>query len=88
MSFFKMNRCSGLPIDSKNMVCQKKATDHSDVWNTSREEVDWHVELRNRNVFCIEEERYDAETFLPFVLERYPTGKMAMILDNTRIHHA
>lgn len=42
-------------------------------------------------VFCIEEERYDAETFLRFlqlVLERYPTGKIVMILDNARIHHA
>ncbi|MBG9987359.1 transposase, partial [Facklamia sp. DSM 111018] len=36
-------------------------------------------------------ERYDAETFLRFlqlVLERYPTGKIVMILDNARIHHA
>ncbi|ANB60714.1 DDE superendonuclease family protein [Anoxybacillus amylolyticus] len=43
------------------------------------------------DVCCIEEERYDAETFLRFlqlVLERYPTGKMVMILDNARIHHA
>ncbi|AEV20854.1 hypothetical protein GTCCBUS3UF5_35530 [Geobacillus thermoleovorans CCB_US3_UF5] len=42
-------------------------------------------------VFCIEKERYDAETFLRFlqlVLERYPTGKIVMILDNARIHHA
>ncbi|MGJ3205671.1 IS630 family transposase, partial [Geobacillus thermoleovorans] len=34
---------------------------------------------------------YDAETFLRFlqlVLERYPTGKIVMILDNARIHHA
>ena len=32
-------------------------------------------------VFCIEEERYDAEAFLRFlqkVLERYPTGKIVM----------
>nr|ABM68326.1 putative transposase [Anoxybacillus tepidamans] len=43
------------------------------------------------DVFWIEEERYDAETFLRFlqlVLERYPTGKIVMILDNARIHHA
>ncbi|MBB6177994.1 transposase [Anoxybacillus tengchongensis] len=42
-------------------------------------------------VFCIEEEHHDAETFLRFlqlVLERYPTGKMVIILDNARIHHA
>lgn len=43
------------------------------------------------DVFCVEEERYDAEIFLTFlekVLERYPTGKIVMILDNARIHHA
>ncbi|MGQ0421074.1 IS630 family transposase, partial [Bacillus sp. HC-Mk] len=40
---------------------------------------------------CVEEERYDAEAFLRFlqhVLERYPNGKIALILDNARIHHA
>jgi transposase len=43
------------------------------------------------DVFCIEEERYDAEAFLRFlqkVLEHYSTGKIVMILDNARIHHA
>ncbi|MCM3736999.1 IS630 family transposase [Bacillus cytotoxicus] len=43
------------------------------------------------DLFCVEEERYDAEAFLRFlqnVLERYPTGKIVMILDNARIHHA
>ncbi|RAK14855.1 putative transposase [Anoxybacillus vitaminiphilus] len=43
------------------------------------------------DVFCVEEERYDAEAFLRFlqcVLERYPTGKIVMVLDNARIHHA
>jgi transposase len=42
-------------------------------------------------VFCVEEERYDAEVFLRFlqqVLEHYSTGKIVMILDNARIHHA
>lgn len=42
-------------------------------------------------MFCVEEERYDAEAFLRFlqkVLNRYPTGKMVMILDNARIYHA
>lgn len=40
---------------------------------------------------CVEEERYDAEAFLRFlqhVLERYPNEKIALILDNARIHHA
>lgn len=42
-------------------------------------------------VFCVEEERYDAEAFLRFlhhVLEQYPIGKIVMVLDNARIHHA
>ena len=37
------------------------------------------------DVFCVEEERYDAEAFLRFlqrVVERYPTGKIVIILDN------
>lgn len=42
-------------------------------------------------VYCTEEENYDAEAFLKFlqkVLNLYPTGKIVMILDNARIHHA
>lgn len=42
-------------------------------------------------VYCIEEERYDAKVFLKFlhkVLEKYPSGKIALILDNARIYHA
>lgn len=42
-------------------------------------------------IFCIEEETYDAEVFLAFlkkVIIHYPTGKIVMILDNSRIHHA
>lgn len=38
-----------------------------------------------------EDEHYTAETFLTFlkkVLTHYPTGKMVMVLDNGRIHHA
>jgi len=38
-----------------------------------------------------EDEEYTAETFLTFlkrVLAAYPTGTIAMILDNARIHHA
>jgi len=42
-------------------------------------------------VFCVEEEQYDAVVFLAFlhkVLDHYPTGKIVMVLDNARIHHA
>lgn len=42
-------------------------------------------------VFCQEEESYNAEVFLSFlqrVLEEYPTGRIVMILDNAKIHHA
>ncbi|MFD1413732.1 IS630 family transposase [Oceanobacillus jeddahense] len=42
-------------------------------------------------IFCIEEEKFDAAAFLKFLtatLEHYPIGKTVMILDNARIHHA
>jgi hypothetical protein len=38
-----------------------------------------------------EDEQYTAETFLSFlkkVATEYPTGKIVMVLDNARIHHA
>jgi transposase len=38
-----------------------------------------------------EDEQYTAETFLAFlqkVLTAYPTGKLVLVLDNARIHHA
>jgi transposase len=43
------------------------------------------------HVYCVEEEKYDAQIFMKFlenVLSLYPTGKIVMILDNARIHHA
>jgi len=43
------------------------------------------------DIYCNEEEGYDAKIFLAFlgkVLEIYPTGKIVMILDNSPIHHA
>jgi len=43
------------------------------------------------HLYCVEEEKYDAEVFLKFlknVLVLYPTGKIVLILDNARIHHA
>ena len=42
-------------------------------------------------VYCEEHEKYDAEVFHNFlkkVLAQYPEGKIVMILDNARIHHA
>lgn len=42
-------------------------------------------------VYCKEDEKYDAEVFLKFLKEieqEYPVGKIIMILDNSRIHHA
>ncbi len=42
-------------------------------------------------VFCIEEEHYDAETFLKFlqlILKKYQGQRIVMILDNAKIHHA
>jgi len=49
------------------------------------------LDYETGEVFYIEEETYNAEVFLKFlkrVLKRYPTGKIVMILDNARIHHA
>ena len=43
------------------------------------------------HVHCEEHEKYDAEVFLQFlknVLSQYETGKIVIILDNARIHHA
>ncbi|MGL6107781.1 IS630 family transposase [Romboutsia sp.] len=43
------------------------------------------------HVYCEERDKYDAHTFVEFmtnVLSLYPEGKIAMILDNARIHHS
>ena len=42
-------------------------------------------------VYCEEHISYDAKVFLGFLenlLLKYPSGKIVMILDNARIHHA
>ena len=42
-------------------------------------------------VYVQEEEQYTADIFLKFlenVLKEYPSGKVVLILDNARIHHA
>jgi transposase len=57
----------------------------------------WGVKLlgvlnyETSHVICSEEEKYDVHAFLRFlqkVLEFYPTGKIILVLDNSRIHHA
>jgi putative transposase len=42
-------------------------------------------------IYCEEHSKYDSETFLGFlknVLKQYPEGKIVMILDNSKVHHA
>jgi putative transposase len=49
------------------------------------------INYETGSVYCEEHSKYDAEVFLRFlenVLQRYPEGKIVMILDNSRIHHA
>lgn len=49
------------------------------------------LDYERGKVYIEEHKKYDAEVFLGFlknVLERYPTGKIVMILDNAKIHHA
>lgn len=49
------------------------------------------VDYATGKIVWREDEEYTAETLLIFlrqVLEAYPTGKIVMILDNARIHHA
>jgi transposase len=43
------------------------------------------------HIYCEEHEKYDAEVFLQFlksILFQYQTGKIVIVLDNSRIHHA
>jgi len=43
------------------------------------------------DVYCEEHEKYDAEVFHGFlknVVDLYPKGRIVLILDNARIHHA
>ncbi|MFD1774607.1 IS630 family transposase [Paenibacillus rhizophilus] len=49
------------------------------------------LDYETGKVFYQEDEAYDAsafERFLTSVLQAYPTGKIAMVLDNGRIHKA
>lgn len=49
------------------------------------------LDYETGEVFCMQEEHYDAEIFLSFlekVVEKYKGERVVMILDNARIHHA
>lgn len=49
------------------------------------------LDYETGKVYCKEHEKYDAQVFLEFlkqVMSQYPKGKIVMILDNARIHHA
>jgi len=49
------------------------------------------VDYETGRIVWQEDEHYTAETFLAFlhkVLKAYPTGKVVLVLDNARIHHA
>ncbi len=49
------------------------------------------LDYETGRIICSEGERYDAHVFLRFlekIIQNYPTGKILMILDNSRIHHA
>jgi transposase len=49
------------------------------------------LDYEKGTIFCAQEACFDAQVFLRFlekVIEHYPTGKIVLILDNARIHHA
>ena len=49
------------------------------------------LDYETGEIFCVEEEKYDARVFLSFlekVLLKYSGQRIVMILDNARIHHA
>lgn len=49
------------------------------------------LDYETGEIFCVEEERYDAPVFLEFlkkVLSKYSGQRIVMILDNAKIHHA
>jgi transposase len=49
------------------------------------------LDYESGKIYCEEHETYDAKVFLRFlqnVLSRYPSGKIVLVLDNARIHHA
>ena len=48
------------------------------------------LDYESGEIFCVEEESYDAEVFLAYlkkVIAKY-VGKIVIVLDNSRVHHA
>ena len=49
------------------------------------------INYETGNVYCEEHSKYNAvafQEFLESILKQYPIGKIVMILDNSRVHHA
>ena len=49
------------------------------------------INYETGTIYCEEHSKYDAEVFLGFlenVLEQYTEGKIVMIPDNSKVHHA
>ena len=49
------------------------------------------LDYETGKVYCEEHEKYDAQIFNDFLenaLKQYPTGKIVIVLDNAKIHHA
>lgn len=49
------------------------------------------INYETGKVYCEEHSKCNAEVFLEFlknVLEQYPEAKIAMVLDNSKVHHA
>ncbi|QYR23462.1 transposase [Paenibacillus sp. sptzw28] len=49
------------------------------------------LDYASGEVFCVEEEHYDAHVFLSFlkrIVARFPGERLVIILGNARIHHA
>jgi transposase len=49
------------------------------------------LDYETGSVYVEEHSKYDAQVFLAFlknILQKYPTGKIVMVLDNAKIHHA
>jgi transposase len=46
------------------------------------------LDYETGDVFCVEEEQYDAQVFLSFLDKVIEHQKIVMVLDNARIHHA
>lgn len=75
------------------MVSERKTADHYHDRQTSGREAtrDATLNYETGQIHWTEDEQYNSETFLAFlqqILSAYPSGKITMVLDNARIHHA